>query len=182
MSSAGIIHFIYNETIVSKALPSSSVDYNWFTGINVWNLRFTCGIHHVLLGKLWLTVYTCLIFFDCWWRYWGFICAAIFKIRLSESSIFRYKNFSGEFLYDFKISNDSKILIFGGSCSDLINLIFASSGKQCFSEIVCFFFFYLMTSEMNPFGQFLLFFKSYNIYILYLHMYNYNYILTFDIL
>ena len=35
MSSAGIINFIYNETIVSRALPSSSVDYNWFTGINV---------------------------------------------------------------------------------------------------------------------------------------------------
>ena len=36
MSSAGIINFIYNETIVSRTLPSSSVDYNWFTGINVW--------------------------------------------------------------------------------------------------------------------------------------------------
>ena len=39
MSSAGIIHFIYNETIVSRALPSSSVDYNWFTGINVLSPR-----------------------------------------------------------------------------------------------------------------------------------------------
>ena len=28
VSSAGIINFIYNETIVSRALPSSSVDYN----------------------------------------------------------------------------------------------------------------------------------------------------------
>ena len=32
VSSADIINFIYNETIVSRALPSSSVDYNWFTG------------------------------------------------------------------------------------------------------------------------------------------------------
>ena len=33
---AGIINFIYNETVVSRALPSSSVDYNWFTGINIY--------------------------------------------------------------------------------------------------------------------------------------------------
>ena len=33
MSSVGIINFIYNEIIVSRALPSSSVYYNWFTGI-----------------------------------------------------------------------------------------------------------------------------------------------------
>ena len=33
MSSTEIINFIYNETIVSNALLSSSVDYNWFTGI-----------------------------------------------------------------------------------------------------------------------------------------------------
>ena len=32
MSSADIINYIYNETIVSRALTSSSVDYNWFTG------------------------------------------------------------------------------------------------------------------------------------------------------
>ena len=38
VSSAGIINFIYNEAIVSRALPSSSVDYNWFTGFNVWKL------------------------------------------------------------------------------------------------------------------------------------------------
>ena len=44
MSSAGMIHFIYNETIVSSALPSSSVDYNWFTGINVWNLDSNCKV------------------------------------------------------------------------------------------------------------------------------------------
>ena len=44
-------------------------------------------------------------------------------------------NFSGEFLYDFKMSNYSKILTFRESFSDLINLIFASSGKQGFSEI-----------------------------------------------
>ena len=36
---------------------------------------------------------------------------------------------------DIKISNDWKKLIFRGSCSVLINLIFASSEKQCFSEI-----------------------------------------------
>ena len=35
-SSAGIINFIYKETIVSRALPSSSVYYKWFTGIYVW--------------------------------------------------------------------------------------------------------------------------------------------------
>ena len=35
VSSAGTINFIYNETIVLRALPSSSVDYNWFTGIKV---------------------------------------------------------------------------------------------------------------------------------------------------
>ena len=34
MSCAGIINFIYNEPIVSRALPSSSVDYNWYMGIN----------------------------------------------------------------------------------------------------------------------------------------------------
>ena len=136
MSSAGIINFIYNETIVSRALPSLSVDYNWFTGINVWKVRFTRGMHYVVLGKLWFTVYTGLIFFFCCrCGYWGFICSAIFKILLSQSSIFLFKNFSGEFLSDFKISNDSKILIFRGPCSDLINLIFASLGKQCFSEI-----------------------------------------------
>ena len=38
MSSAGIINFVYNETIVSRALSSSLVDYNWFTGINVWKV------------------------------------------------------------------------------------------------------------------------------------------------
>ena len=60
-------------------------------------------------------------FFGCRWRYLGFICDLL-KIRLSESSIFLLKNFSGEFLYDFKFSNHSKILlIFRGSCSDLIN-------------------------------------------------------------
>ena len=42
VSSVGIINVIYNENIVSRALSSSSVDYNWFDGINVWNLRFTC--------------------------------------------------------------------------------------------------------------------------------------------
>ena len=37
VSSAGIINSIYNEIIDSRALPSSSVDYNWFvTGINVY--------------------------------------------------------------------------------------------------------------------------------------------------
>ena len=41
MSSAGIINFIYNETLVSRDLPSLSVDYNWFTGINIWNVRST---------------------------------------------------------------------------------------------------------------------------------------------
>ena len=35
MFSAGIIIFIYNETMVSRALPPSSVDYNWFAGKNV---------------------------------------------------------------------------------------------------------------------------------------------------
>ena len=37
-ASAVIINFIDNDTIVSRALPSSSVDYNWFTGKNVWKL------------------------------------------------------------------------------------------------------------------------------------------------
>ena len=40
VSSTGIKNFICNETIVSRALPSSSVNYNWFTGKNVW-LRLT---------------------------------------------------------------------------------------------------------------------------------------------
>ena len=40
------------------------------------------------------------------------------KVRFSYLRIFL-----GEFLYYFKIYNDSKILIFRGSCSDLINLI-----------------------------------------------------------
>ena len=35
VSSVGIINFIYNEIIVSRALPSSSVDYNGFTGKNL---------------------------------------------------------------------------------------------------------------------------------------------------
>ena len=59
MFSAGIVHFIYNETIVSRALPSSSVDYNWFTRINVWqslwnyslviNTIYNSGRRHTLL-------------------------------------------------------------------------------------------------------------------------------------
>ena len=38
MSSAGTINCIYNETIVSRALPSSSVDYNWLPEKNVWKV------------------------------------------------------------------------------------------------------------------------------------------------
>ena len=41
--------FIYNDTIVSRALPSSSVDYNWFTVINVYKVRLhaTCKSHFI---------------------------------------------------------------------------------------------------------------------------------------
>ena len=94
MSSAGIINFIYNETIVSRALPSSSVDYKWFTGKNVWKVRFTRDIY----GTMWTRenydlLFILVSFFGCRWRYWGFICPAIFKIRLSESSIFLLRIF-----------------------------------------------------------------------------------------
>ena len=120
---------------------------------------------HVLSGLGKIMIYRLYLshFFGCRWRYWGFICAAISKIRLSENSIFLFKNFSGKFLYVFKISNDLKILIFRGSCSDLINLIFASSGKQRFSEIkwfaiapwpeLVYIFIIFLTQKLKNFGS-----------------------------
>ena len=39
-----IFKFIYNETITkARAWPSSSIYYNWFTGIDVWNVHWWRG-------------------------------------------------------------------------------------------------------------------------------------------
>ena len=98
ISFAEIINFIYNETTVSRALPSLSVDYNWFAGINLW----MCGFHvpgQIMTHRLYLSH-----FFGCRCRYWGFICAAIIKVRLSEFNFPIYIFESIEILKSYKNS------------------------------------------------------------------------------